>query len=257
MVAWPFLRASRCWPCSFGFLTILPQSIWKRNRLGASGGRESPRTDAGVSDGKVPNAILRRRGAAHEPAGFSRVAQARRRRGARSASLRLAVAQCFQPASAVAAGTRRTAMRAPQPRWGKRDACDTAGADACATGLRGYGAGLARPLRHWGWASGQRPPTRFIPHHKSRPWVRPLSIPGSEFRDSGGRWLVCRLGQGFAGIGGGVAAGLGLPILWKNPPLLKFCQPQRSQRRSAAASQSAQTSMASRYHQIEMERHPG
>ena len=102
--------------------------------------------------------------AAQEPAGFSRVAQARRHRGARSASLRLAVAQCFQPASAVAA----------------RDAANGDAVSATALGPAGRmcygrrgrlrsGAGLARPVRHWGWVSGQRPAARFIPHQKITP----------------------------------------------------------------------------------------
>ena len=43
----------------------------------------------------------------------------------------------------------------------------------------------------------------------------------------------------------------------KNPPLLKFCQPRRSQRISEAASQSAHASMKKRYHQIEIEQRPG
>ena len=61
--------------------------------------------------------------------------------------------------------------------------------------------------------------------------------------------------QGYTGSGGGTGAAF--DFRRKNPPLLKLCQPVRSQRISDAASQSAHASMKKRYHQIEIESRPG
>jgi len=61
---------------------------------------------------------------------------------ARSASLRLAVSQCVPPACARRQGARGSY---PRRRRGKRDACDTAGEDACATGALGARDGVCAP----------------------------------------------------------------------------------------------------------------